>query len=815
MPDEAPDLLATCAFGLESVVARELADLGFEAKPVGTGRVRFAPAAADGAGARAAETALHEAIAAANLWLRAADRVLIRVAEFPVGAGDEGFEQLFQGVRRIAWERWIHRDAAFPVAARCVRSAITSEPAVQRATKRAIVERLREHAFGTQPPPATLREIGPSVRIEVALLNDRATVTLDTSGVGLHKRGYRSGAVGEAAMKETLAAGLVLLSVWKPGRPLVDPFCGSGTIAIEAALIGRGIAPGLKRGFDAERWWKPGARVDGERTATLIEPSVWTEARAEATGAIVPDRLSPLIHATDVDEATLRLARATARDAGVEHDIQFSRRAFADLRSTLDYGVVITNPPYGVRLGEARELDALYAQMPVVFRALPTWSFHLFTGRLDLERVFGQEATRRRKLYNSTIECAYFSFLGPRPGETRRPVREREGGDVDDLAFEPDDGHIASPSDTDAADGEPAVSGEAGGRPRAAQSEASPAPRVTSSPVFGGLGERERREAEDFARRLEKNLRHLRKYPARGITCYRVYERDVPDVPLIIDRYEDRYHVAEYERPHERSAAQQADWRELMQKMIAQAAGVPLEHVHLKAKYRQRGLTQHERAADAGEVFTVQEGGLRFEVNLSDYIDTGLFLDHRLTRAMVREQASGKRFLNLFGYTGSFTVYAAAGGATRTVTVDLSNTYLAWAERNLRLNGFATAAHALVRSDARAFLDDPRTRADGLFDLVVVDPPTFSNSAMTDEDWTVAQGHGELLARLAPLVAKGGVVYFSNNYRRFKLDEDALRAAGFGVREISSRTVPPEYRNRRIHRCWRLVKGEPEPALSG
>jgi 23S rRNA (guanine2445-N2)-methyltransferase / 23S rRNA (guanine2069-N7)-methyltransferase len=797
------DLLATCAFGLEAVVARELADLGFDAKPIGTGRVRFAPA-------EASPQALHEAIIAANLWLRAADRVLVRVGEFPVGAGDPGFDQLFEGVKAIAWEQWIHVDAAFPIAARCVRSAITSEPAVQRVGKRAMVERLRARqpgASGDRP----LREVGPPVAVEVAIRNDLATVTIDTSGVGLHKRGYRSGAVGEAAIKETLAAGLVLLSVWRPGRPLVDPFCGSGTIAIEAAMLGRGIAPGLKRGFAAERWWHPSTKVDAERTRTLIDPALWAEARAEAVRSIVPDRLDPLIHASDIDESAIRLARANARDAGVEHDIQFSQREFSELASRREFGVVITNPPYGVRLGETAEIDRLYAQMPVVFRRLPTWSFHLFTGRLDLERVFGQEATRRRKMYNSTIECGYFSFLGPRPPQgDRPPLQEDPALSTSAPELETSDADRPEEAEPALADGSPgdeelleiAAPAEASATPR----PATPPPAQPKGPVFGGLSERARRESEDFGRCLEKNLRHLRRYPSRGVTCYRVYERDVPDVPLIIDRYEDRYHVAEYERPHDRSAAQQADWHDLMRETIARVGGVPVNSVYMKQKHRQRGLSQHERADDAGEVAIVGEGGLRFEVNLSDYVDTGLFLDHRLTRARVREESAGKRVLNLFCYTGAFTAYAAAGGASRTVSVDLSNTYLAWAERNLSLNNLTGPAHALVRSDTMAFLEDPRTRAEGLFDLAVVDPPTFSNSSMTEEDWTVADGHRELLTRLASLLSPGGVVYFSNNYRRFKLDEDSLRVAGYTIREISAQTVPPEYRNRRIHRCWRLVK---------
>lgn len=765
------ELLATCAFGLEAVVARELADLGYDAKPVGTGRVLF--------------TGDDRAIVDANLWLRSADRVLIRLATLAVGAGDPGFDALFEGTKALPWERWIAPGAAFPVAGRAVRSAINSEPALQRTVKRAIVDRLRK-AHGI---PGVLPEHGPPVAIEVSLLNDVATLTIDASGVGLHKRGYREGTHGEAALKETLAAGLVLLSVWRPGRPLVDPFCGSGTIAIEAAMLGRNIAPGLHRGFDAERW----AATHGRgASGLLIDPQIWADARADAREAVVAERLRPVIHASDISDAALKLARQNARDAGVEADIHFVKRDFADLASSVDYGVIITNPPYGVRIGEEEDVERLYRLMPLVLRKLPTWSFHILTARLDLEGLLGQPATRRRKIYNSRIECGYFSFLGPKP---QSPGPQPGSADPE---------HHDEPPNIDT-EPDPESLDEDAPSPTATLS-LSPSPqRPVIAPVFGGLRERDVREAGDFGRCLANTFRHLRKYPTRGITCYRVYERDVPDVPLIVDRYEDRFHAVEYERGHSRTVAQQADWFDIMRRTIAQTAGVPVEHVYMKEKHRQRGLSQHERVATRSATRIVHEGGLGFEVNLSDYVDTGLFLDHRLTRQMVREQSAGKRLLNLFCYTGSFTVYAAAGGAESTTSVDLSNTYLDWARRNLNINRFQDGPHELIKSDVLAFLGAQRRTPGGNYDLAVIDPPTFSNSTSTDEDWDVQRRHAELLALVAPLMSPRGVVYFSTNFRRFKLDLAAVEAAGFAVRDISARTVPPEYRNRRIHQCWRLT----------
>jgi 23S rRNA (guanine2445-N2)-methyltransferase / 23S rRNA (guanine2069-N7)-methyltransferase len=290
-----------------------------------------------------------------------------------------------------------------------------------------------------------------------------------------------------------------------------------------------------------------------------------------------------------------------------------------------------------------------------------------------------------------------------------------------------------------------------------------------------------------------------------------VYERDAPDVPLIIDVYHDRAHVFEYEREHSRSIAQQAEWFDACQAVIGRVLGMPAKHVVMKRRHRQREGQQHTKYDSSGEAFLVEEAGLKFWVNLRDYTDTGLFLDHRLTRGMVRAEAKGKRFLNLFAYTGSFTVYAAAGGAASTTTVDLSNTYLDWAQANLEANGLWDARrHRLIRSDIREFLvEHPPAPRDGrgAYDLAVVDPPTFSNSKSTETDWDVQVDHVPLLTRTAGLMSPGGVIYFSNNFRRFKLDEPALTEAvpGLVIREITHRTIPPEYRNQKIHRCWRLV----------
>ena len=706
-------------------MVRELESLGYEAKITRPGRIEFAGD--------------HAALCRANLWLRSADRVLIQLAKFPC----PDFDALFDTTREIDWETWIDRHASIPVRGRSHKSQLSSVPACQRAVKKAIVERLR-HAYAN----ATLPETGPPVAVEIALLDDEATVSIDTTGDGLHRRGYRT-LTAEAQLRETLAAALVQLSFWKADRPLVDPFCGTGTILIEAVMIARRLAPGRNRSFAAEQW-------------PAVPEMAWQTAREEARDLVLPT-LEERPIGTDIDPAALKLARYHAAQAGVEEDIHFQQRSFADLQSSRQYGCTIMNPPYGMRMGHDEEIEELYRTMPEVLRRLDTWSHFVFSARDDFEKLVGQQADRRRKLYNGQIACTYFQFYGPK--RPRRRPREEEAN-VE--------------------------------RQQAPQTPAKPAP------AFGGLKAEAARQAEEFANRLRKRARHLRRWPTkRGITCYRLYERDIPEVPLVVDRYEDALHIAEFERPHDRTAAEHADWLDHLMKTAAAALEVAEDEVYLKHRARQRGAAQYTRIAESGHTKVVQEAGLKFLVNLADYLDTGLFLDHRNTRAMVRDEANGKRFLNLFGYTGSFTVYAAAGGASHTTTVDQSASYLAWAKENLQLNGFAGDNHRMCAADIRAFLSGLKSSEQ--YDLVVIDPPTFSNRKGVEHDWDVQRDHADTLNQLLRHVSDAGVVYFSTNSRRFKLEEQKIK--GVTIREISRHTVPEDFRNKRIHRCWRLVKG--------
>lgn len=312
-------------------------------------------------------------------------------------------------------------------------------------------------------------------------------------------------------------------------------------------------------------------------------------------------------------------------------------------------------------------------------------------------------------------------------------------------------------------------------------------------------------DIEVFANRLRKNAKHWGKWARRqSIECYRIYDRDIPEFPLAIDIYGSRAHLQEFDTGWHMSDEEHAAWVMSVKDAVSEVLQLPLESVTFKLRARQKGLAQYEKTGARGGNFIVTEGGHRFIVNLEQYLDTGLFLDHRNTRRMVQEKAAGKRFLNLFAYTGSFTVYAAAGGAWETVTVDLSNTYQDWARRNFELNGLDMDKHHLVRADVFAWLEHAVASGEQ-FNLIVMDPPTFSNSKKMLGVLDVQCDHPRLINQCLSLLAPGGELFFSTNLRSFELEQEKL-APCISMQEISSLTVPEDYRNKKIHRCWLLKK---------
>jgi 23S rRNA (cytosine1962-C5)-methyltransferase len=314
------------------------------------------------------------------------------------------------------------------------------------------------------------------------------------------------------------------------------------------------------------------------------------------------------------------------------------------------------------------------------------------------------------------------------------------------------------------------------------------------------------RQAQMFANRIAKNVKHLRKWAKNaGVECFRIYDRDIPELPFALDLYSDRAHLQEYSKPVMEVRAQR-HWLTAMHEAAARALNIPLERVTLKQRHGQRPDAQYRKLAASAQDFVVCEGGHRFIVNLTDHLDSGLFLDHRETRALFATLAAGKRVLNLFCYTGTFSVYAARNNATSTTGVDLSKTYLDWARRNFELNGLDFGRNRLIQADVVRFLEEQRSSNDR-YELIVLDPPSFSNSKRMQGVLDVQRDHVALIGGCLGLLARGGELLFSTNLRSFRLNTDAL--ADLRMTEISEQTVPPDFRNRRIHRCWRITPEGP------
>ena len=783
--DEPPRLTARTLEGLEWVLARELEAVGCRDLRIGRRTIEFS----------AAEGRERETLYRAVLECRTAIRVLEPLGRFRVDSPDG----LYAAMQEIDWTEQLKTTDTLRVDAAIHDTFLTHSLYAAQVVKDAVVDQLRTPSG--RRPSVQLR--GATLRLALHLVGGVATIFRDAAGRSLHQRGWRMGEV-EAPLSEVLAAGILGIAGWwrpgaagdpagdDPGRgattgePILDPMCGSGTLVIEAATIAAGIAPGLYR---ARRGAHGFCRFrDCDRT--LFERLV-----AELEARIHPPTAG--FAASDLDPRAVEAAKACGVAAGVERFVTVEQRHFEEVRPGAAGGLVVTNPPYGERLALPRAGSLFRRLGDWLVQQCGGWRAAILAADTAAAGHLGLRPEHRVPLMNGPIRCRLLEV------EVRRrqaPPPAIEGPERLAAPGIPDsDGSTGSGSTGSGSTGSgsaPAAAAAAAGD--RAQPEGRVFARQGARPVEEQIG--------DFRRRLAKRFKHLSRWARRqGIEAFRVYDRDIPEIPLVIDWYAGWLHAAEYERPHDRTEIEHEVWLSRMIEAAAAELGVPIPRTFLKMRKRQREGGQYEKVDRRQTLLAVREGGLSFEVNLSDYLDTGLFLDHRQTRGLVRSEAAGRRMLNLFCYTGSFSVYAAAGGATETVSVDLSNTYLDWTRTNLAANGFKDAGrHRTVRDESRAFLEHRAKRGEPPFDLVVVDPPTFSRSARSETPWDVERDHADLLELVAANLAPGGVVYFSTNFRRFHLDEPRL-SARYSLREITNRTIPEDFRNERIHRAWRMV----------
>ena len=671
----------------------------------------------------------------ACLWSRMANRIVLELGAWPAQSADD----LYEVASSIRWTEHVSTSGSLMVDFSGRSADIRNAQFGARRIKDAIVDQFRE--AGLNRPIVDVKE--PDLRIVARLQKGSISIGLDLSGESLHRRGYRLSG-GLAPLKENIAAAALWAAGWpersQNGGALLDPMCGSSTLLLEGAMMALDRAPGLLRTTFGFHGWMG----HDEQQWHVIRAEAEARARAAGTADIE-------IRGYDGDIQAVRRSQENIARLGLEEMVRIRCKGLeAVVKPThraLDGGLVVVNPPWGERMGDSDALPHLYNALGGLLSSeFNNWSAAVLTSDISLGKAMGLKAAKRHRFHNGRLElhCLQFELS-------------------DDNRFKP----LAD---------------------------------ATTTPLVSDVTQPLSDEAEVVANRLRKNLRKLKPWLKReGVSCYRIYDADIPEYSAAIDVYEGRLHIAEYAAPKEvpESKAQRrlATLVEAAQQVFSVASDSDFA---VKKRLRQRGADQYRRLAEKRDRLVVQEGAVKVLVNLHDYLDTGLFLDHRPLRFWLGKEAKDKHFLNLFSYTGVATLHAALGGATTSTSVDSSATYLDWFQANLALNGLSDRQHRGVRADVRAWLEQD-TR---LYDVIMVDPPSFSNSKGAP-DFDVQRDHLPLLQLAMARLSPEGVLYFSTNYRRFELD--AALVDTWQVTDVSQESIPVDFaRNQRIHRCWRL-----------
>jgi 23S rRNA (guanine2445-N2)-methyltransferase / 23S rRNA (guanine2069-N7)-methyltransferase len=709
----------------------------------------------------------------ACLWSRTANRILLVLSSFEVKTQ----EDLYNGVQQINWFEHINPEDTFAVSFSAKNSqAINNTHFGALKVKDAIVDQMRD-TFQKRPSIDTER---PNIRINVYLQGEQAQLSLDLSGESLHRRGYRDVNI-RAPMKENLAAAMLLRCGWpeiaKHKGTLIDPMCGSGTLLLEAGMIAADYAPGLLRDYFGFIGWK---KHDAE---------CWKKLRMEALQRRKSgmERL-PIIVGFDQNKQTVKTALAHITNAGLQNKIHVERRDIEDAEPAESWktGLLICNPPYGERLGDEQETAELYKKFGESLKAhFIGWKAAMIISNPELGFRLGIRSQKPITLFNGALECKLLRLTIEESNFFIPKARNQEERITKVLAI-----NTAKQPENES---KTRIELQSENEPNEVSEDKNA----------------ERVGAVDFANRLKKNFMKLSKWAKQNaITCYRIYDADLPEYAAAIDIYAGEQtwiNVQEYEPP-KTIDQHKADQRLAgLLSEIPKVLGVDNAQVFLKIRKKQRSTDQYEKHDDQGRFHIIEEGGCKLWVNFEDYLDTGLFLDHRPIRKLIQQQANNKRFLNLFAYTGSATVHAAMGGAKSTTTVDMSNTYIEWAKKNMALNKNA-GEHEFIQADCLDWLNTEANEADKKqYDLIFLDPPTFSNSKRMDDVFDVQNDHVQVIKNATALLADNGVLYFSTNFRRFKMELSAL--SDLVIEDISASTIPEDFlRNPRIHYCWKISK---------
>jgi len=677
------------------------------------------------------------------LWSRLASRVLWPLKQFEGDSADH----LYQGLMDIPWIEHFSDRNSFRVYFSGSSDEIRNTHFGALKVKDAICDYFRDKT-GTRPDVSDTPDISIHVRMNKGLF----FVSIDMAGESLHRRGYRQ-SQGLAPLKENLAAALLIRAGWpklmkEDDGALLDPMCGSGTLLIEAALMAADIAPGLLRNqFAFERWKKH-------------QIQEWREIKQDAEDRKLKAQDSDVeltLVGYDMDSDVLAKAKDNARRAGVAHFIHFKTQALNELtkeKGLPETGLILCTPPYGERLSDEVAIGALYAAMGnKVKQHFANWTMGIFTGNPEQAYQFKLRANKQYQLFNGAITSKLFLY-GISEGSSQKA--------------------------------------------QAAAVEKQNNPNKDEGPIKLGEG------AQMVCNRLQKNIKKLRGWVKKQDTdCYRVYDADMPEYSVAIDVYGKWIHIQEYAAPKSVDPQKAESRLRDVLDAVPVAFNVDREQVVLKQRRVQKGKRQYEKQDQQQNFMEVKEGNCNLYVNLTDYLDTGLFLDHRPIRTEIESLATNKDFLNLFSYTCTASVHAAVGGARSTTSVDMSQTYLNWGRKNLTLNGFSERDHEFVQADCLKWLETAQISKDR-YDIIFMDPPSFSNSKRMDDVLDVQRDHVHLIELAMGLLRPGGQLIFSTNFRRFKLERDALKQ--FNIDDVTEATLPEDFkRNTKIHQCYKVT----------
>ncbi|KTD18803.1 N6-adenine-specific DNA methylase [Legionella lansingensis] len=650
------------------------------------------------------------------LWSRLANRVQLLL--FSGEAHNE--QSLYKLCNIFPWQTVFTADKSLAIEFHGTSTHIRNSMFGAQVVKDGIVDHFRQFK-GLRP---SVERGNPQIRLHAHLKNDIVTVSYDLTGYSLHQRGYRTQA-GEAPLKENVAAAMLIRARWPQlaakGYSLHDPFCGSGTIVIEAAMMASQIAPGLLRQDQSLIHW------------AQHQPSLWEKVRTLALQQVKPLRVK--LKGTDSHTKAIKIAHANAERAGVLPLVEFAVAPINDAKPAYEKGLVICNPPYGERLGNVTQLVPIYQQLGATLHAhYQGWHAAVLTSGAMLAKAMGLRSDKQYTLFNGPLECKLYC-----------------------INLEPEN----------------RLKGKGG--------------------ASSG--------SQMLANRLRKNHQHLQKWAKRNhITCYRVYDADLPEYAYAIDLYNDYAVLQEYAAPAN-IPAHKAEKRSLeVIQIVPQVLGIAADKLVVKQRKPQKGSSQYQKMEETKHSITVVEGNAKLKVNLYDYLDTGLFLDHRLLRMRFAQLKPGTRFLNCFCYTASASVHAALAGAM-TTNVDLSKTYLKWAQDNFKLNQLDLSQHQFVHDDCMEWLKITRDK----FDVIFLDPPSFSNSKRMKQTLDVQRDQEMLIEAAMRLLNPEGILYFSTNLKQFKLS--AAITEKYEVRNISAETIDLDFkRSKRIHHCFMITK---------